>query len=111
MMTNMQPSRVRTDVMRRVHIIHTVEPLLTTMVASIVLFVVGLWGIGREVWVARVLHNMPSWSNVGAVAHFYLAAFLDTRFIVQVLIVLVVATFIWLAYSSAKMLTSFTQFA
>jgi hypothetical protein len=110
MMKNNQ-SAVRAVVMRRVHIIHTVEPLLTTLSVSLVLFVVALWGIGREVWVARVFQNMPSLTNISAVAHFYLAAFMDTRFIVQVLVVLVAAAFVWFAYNSTKMITSFARFA
>jgi hypothetical protein len=51
---------------------------------------------------------MPSPTNVTALLHFYVVAFLDTRFIVQVLSVIVIATFIWLALSTVRMLKDVT---
>ena len=57
------------------------------------IFILALWGIGREVWVANVLQNSPG--NLFDLAHFYIAAFTHTSFIVQVLMLL---TFISLLY-------------
>ena len=90
--------------MSRVHTIHALQLVLSTTVASVVLFVVALWSIGREVWVSRVLQNMPSLSDTSAVLHFYLAAFMDTRFIVQVLAVLTIGAFVWFLYNAVAML-------
>jgi hypothetical protein len=107
---NMTNSPIQSIVMRRVYFIHTAAPLLSTMLVSSVLFIVALWGVGREVWVARVIRNMPSLSNATAVIHFYAAAFLDTRFIVQILSVLVIATSIWLAANIVRILQGMMQF-
>ena len=90
--------------MTRVYSIHTLQMLFSTTVFSVAIFLVALWGIGREVWVSRVLQNMPSLTNVSAVAHFYLAAFMGTRFIVQVLAVVTVGAFIWFVRSAVVML-------
>ena len=74
--------------------------LMSTTVFSVAVFVVALWGIGREVWVGRVFQNMPSLTDFTAVMHFYLAAFMDTRFVVQVLTLLTVGAFVWFVYSA-----------
>jgi hypothetical protein len=100
---NIQPiSRMKTRIMRRVRIIHILQSSVTTTVLSIGIFVLALWGVGREVWVSRVFQNMPSLTNYSAVLHFYLAAFLDTRFIVQVLSILTLGAFVWLAYNVSR---------
>ncbi len=94
-------------VMRRVHTIHMLQPIFTSTTLSIGVFVVALWGIGREVWVARVFQNEPSitnLANLGALAHFYLSAFLDTRFIVQALSILALGALVWFVYTSVRSL-------
>ncbi len=95
-------SLVASVVMTRVHTIRILRTILNTTTLSIALFVVSLWGIGREVWVARVLKDEPalSPSNTIAFAHFYLSAFLETRFIVQALVLLTIAAFVWLVYNA-----------
>ncbi|MGE5541283.1 MAG: hypothetical protein ACM3TU_03330 [Bacillota bacterium] len=76
------------NVMRRVRVIHAVRPLLSTTALGVIVLVLALWGIGREVWVARVFENMPSVADLAAVTRFFAAAFLNTRVAVQVLLVL-----------------------
>lgn len=93
------PNRTKSVVMSRVRTIHTLQSPITTAALSMGVFVVALWGIGREVWVSRVFQNEPSLTNVSALLHFYLAAFLDTRFIVQVLAVIAIASLVWLVYN------------
>ncbi len=92
-------TQIKSVVMTRVRTIHTLRSPLTTSVLSVLVFAGTLWGIGREVWVAHVFENMPSVSNIYAVLDFFLDAFLDTRFIVQVLAVIAIASLIWLAYN------------
>ncbi len=106
----LQSSRIQAMVMRRVHIIYVLELFSTTTVLSFCILLMALWGIGREVWVARVFRNMPSITNVTAVTHFYLAAFLDTRFIVQVLTVVTIGAFVWFVYDFSRQLR-FVRFA
>ena len=97
-------SQLKMIVMGRVRVVHALQLLLSTTVFSVAVFLVALWGIGREVWVNRVLQNMPSITNVSAVAHFYLAAFMDTRVIVQILAIVTVAAFAWFLYNALSML-------
>ncbi len=104
-------SQTKALVMGRVRTIHFLQPLFTATILSIVLCVLALWGIGREVWVARVLADAPSFSNGVAVAHFYLAAFMNTRFIVQVLVLVTVAAFVWFAYSISRTFRFIGKFA
>jgi hypothetical protein len=110
--STMNPSSLlKTLVMRRVRAVHLMREFLTTTTLSVAAFVLALWSIGREVWVSRVFQNMPSLTNIGAVAQFYLAAFMDTRFIVQVLTVLTLGAFIWLTYNIFRLLRTATRFA
>ncbi len=98
-------SSIHTNVMHRVRTIHTLRPLLSEAMLAFVLFAVALYGIGREVWVAKIIANMPSATNVAALTRFMVAAFLNTHFIVQALTVLALAAFVWLAHEMARTLT------
>lgn len=81
-------------VMRRVHLIRILQLVISTAVLAVLTFVAALWGIGKEVWVARVFENAPA--DFSQLLNFYLAAFLHTRLIVQVLAVLTLASFAYL---------------
>jgi hypothetical protein len=87
-MNNPQTNSIHSIVMRRVHTVYLLKTYFTTSVLSVVAFIVALWGVGREVWVAHVFHNMPSVTNVSAVSSFYFSAFQDTRLVVQILVLL-----------------------
>jgi hypothetical protein len=78
-------SSISNTVMRRVRIIHAVRPLLSGTALGSFLFLLAVWGIGREVWVSHIIANMPSVQDISALSRFIIAAFLNTRFIVQVL--------------------------
>jgi hypothetical protein len=52
--------------------------------------------IGRKVWVAKVIANMPNPIHVASVLHFFTAAFLNTNTVVQVLCVATVFSFAWI---------------
>ena len=92
----MSESKIHATVMSRVHTIYFFQSPVTTLTSAAVIFILAMWGIGREVWVARVFQNMPSLVDWDAVLRFYLTAFLDTRFIVQVLSVIAIGAFVWL---------------
>jgi hypothetical protein len=70
-----------------------------------------LWGVGREVWVAKVFENMPSMADVPAVTLFFLRAFQDTDIVVQVLVIVALAALIWFARAFARMATVRPSFA
>lgn len=89
-------SDIHANVMRRVHAIHAVRPLLSGTMLGAVIALVSLYLIGRKVWVARVFENMPNPVHFAALLRFFEAAFLNTTAIVQILCVLTVFGFVWL---------------
>jgi hypothetical protein len=82
--------------MQRVRFIHTLRTLVAGPFAALLLLAISLWGIGREVWVARVFQNMPSTSDVGAFFRFFESAFIHTDIVVQVLCVAAVIALCWM---------------
>ena len=104
-------SSVSRTVMRRVRTIHALRPFFSTATLASLLFLLAVWGIGREVWVAHVLQNMPSMQNVTSVARFFASAFMSTRFIVQVLAVVAVAAFVWAAREITRVFPGVGQVA
>lgn len=97
-------SSIHMTVMRRVHRVHALRVLSSAPIVSALVFALALWGIGREVWVARVFENMPSLAHADAVGRFILAAFMNTESVVQVLSVLALIAFVWLARNSVRVL-------
>lgn len=94
-------SNIEKNVMRRVHVIHALRPIISLGVLSALLAVIALFGIGREVWVARVFENMPHTSDFAILSRFWLAAFENTRLTVQALTLLTVASIVYFARETA----------
>ena len=92
-------------VMRRVRLIRVLRLVISTVVLAVLTFVAALWGIGREVWVARVFENAPR--DFASLPNFYIAAFLHTHFIVQVLTVLTLGSFLYLIVELARLISYF----
>lgn len=90
-----QPSEIERIVMQRVHLIRALRFAVSNSVFSTLVSLLALWGLGREVWVARVLQNAPA--NFLDIPRFYVAAFLNTNLIVQLLVLLIVASALYLA--------------
>ncbi len=90
-------------VMRRVHRIHRLRYVISGQMLAALLVVAALYGIGREVWVARVFENAPH--SLPQLSHFYLYAFEHTRLVVQALTLLTIASVIYLARETAKLIT------
>ncbi len=93
-------SSVSRTVMRRVRILYGIRAATPVFAASF-LFVLALWGIGREVWVAKVFENMSSYADVTGMLSFLASAFLNTDIVVQALSILALGALIWLARSFA----------
>lgn len=87
-------------VMQRVHLIRALRFAISGSVFSMLISAIALWGIGREVWVGRVLQNAPA--DLSSLPQFYFEAFLHTRFVVQALAVLTLASLIYVAYEVAR---------
>ena len=79
--------------MRRVRAIHALRTAAMPAAAFFVL-TFALWGIGREVWVAKVFENVSSVASVPEIVAFFANAFLDTDLLVQVLSLLAVCSLI-----------------
>jgi hypothetical protein len=89
-------------VMRRVRLIRVLRLVISTAVLAVLTFFAALWGIGREVWVARVFENAPP--NIEDLPNFYIAAFIHTHLIVQVLVLLTLASALYLAIETARLI-------
>jgi len=92
---NNSRSNIERIVMQRVHLIRALRFAISSGTLSMLVSVFALWGIGREVWVARVLQNAPP--NILDLPRFYLMAFEHTRLIVQALVLLMLASLIYVA--------------
>ena len=87
-------SSIERIVMHRVRRISVLRILISGSVFAVTLVLLALYGIGREVWVARVFENGPE-GFFGQVL--YLAyAFVHTRFVVQVLSLICFGSFLYL---------------
>lgn len=100
---NSTQSNIERIVMQRVHLIHALRFAVSSGVFSTLVSLLALWGIGREVWVAHVLQNAPK--DILNLPQFYVAAFLHTHFVVQVLVVLTLAALLFVAREIARALS------
>ncbi|MCX6787452.1 MAG: hypothetical protein NTY93_02960 [Candidatus Kaiserbacteria bacterium] len=101
-----EQSAIERVVMHRVRLLRILGLIISTIMLAVLTFVAALWGVGREVWVARVFENMPHANNFAGFANFWFAAFTHTRLLVQVLTLLTLASFIYLARETARALSS-----
>lgn len=88
--------------MRRAYRIRALRFVINGATISGLLFLLALWGISREVWVARVFENAPT--DLSAAFRFYVAAFTNTRIVVQVLCAVALASSVAMARSLAQSL-------
>ncbi|HUX81039.1 MAG TPA: hypothetical protein VMV38_01825 [Candidatus Paceibacterota bacterium] len=104
-MTDTAPrSPIEQAVMRRVRRIRFLRLIFSNTTLAFAVLVLAVWGIGREVWVARVLQNAPT--NIMDLPNFYVAAFRHTRLIVQVLTLSTLASLVYVARESARLVSS-----
>lgn len=99
-------TNIEKNVMRRVRLIRILGLIISTLVLALVTFVLALWGIGKEVWVAQVFQNMPQSGNLGEIGRFYVYAFGHTRLVVQLLAILTFVSFVYLARETIRTLSS-----
>lgn len=99
-----EQSSVELVVMRRVRLIRLLALIISTATLTTLTFAAALWGIGREVWVAQILQNMPPASDPTAFTSFWLAAFGQAALVVQSLTLLTLTSLIFLAREIAKTL-------
>lgn len=89
-------------VMRRILLIRILRLVISTAVLATLTAFAALWGIGKEVWVARIFENAPP--NIGDLPNFYLAAFMHTHIVVQVLTLLTFVSLVYLAWEVVRLI-------
>ena len=99
------PSSIETIVSRRVRRMRVLRVVLSNTALASVVVVLALWGIGREVWVARILQNAPR--DLTRLPNFYLAALRHTRLAVQILSLVTLAALVELARQMANRIMAF----
>ena len=104
-------TNIEKNVMRRVHTIHILRPVFSGFTVCTLVLVVCIFAISREVWVARVLENMPHTNNVTDFSRFWLVAFDNTRLTVQALSLLTIAALAYLARETSRLVSSALTFA
>ena len=104
MNNNFQQSSIEKNVMRRVHLAYILKSILSSAALAAGICILSLWGIGREVWVARVFTNGPQ-SFIGH-AFYLVYAFEHTRLVVQSLCLLTLASLLYLAREVARAISS-----
>ncbi len=97
-------STIEDVVMRRVRRISILRIIISGSVFFIALALLALYGIGREVWVAKVFSNGPQ-DPLGH-ALYLIYAFEHTRFVVQALVVVCVGSVIYLAREAARLISA-----
>jgi hypothetical protein len=86
-------SNIEAVVMRRVFTAHALRPLVGGAALALVIAVFALWGIGREVWVAKVLENAPA--DYTLAPRFFIEAFINTRIAVQLFTLAALGGILW----------------
>lgn len=96
-------SNIEAVVMQRVRRMHILRMIISGAVFAVTLALIALYAIGREVWVARVFENGPQ----GFFAHslYLVYAFEHTRFVVQALVVVCLASVVYLARETARLIS------
>lgn len=102
--TMIEQTNIERIVMRRVQLIRILGLVISTGMLAILTLVLALWGIGKEVWVARVFQNAPT--DFTNLPDFFISAFGHTRLIVQILAVLSFVSFVYLARATARAVSS-----
>ena len=92
--------------MRRVRIIHALRPFTGRLAAAFVLLGGSLYLLGREVFVAQIVRNVPRTADLSALLGFLESAFLNTTFLVQALTVLALIAGLWLVRECARLTTA-----
>jgi len=93
-------SNIERTVMRRVHTISVLRFILSGSVFAVFILILALWGIGREVWVAKILENGPI--DIFGKFQYFFYAFDHTRLVVQALVLLTLASSVYLARAVAR---------
>lgn len=99
-----EQTNIERAVMRRIRLIRILGLVISAVTLAVLTLVLALWGIGKEVWVARVFQNAPA--DFAHIPNFFISAFGNTRLIVQALALLTFASFVYLARAAIRAIAS-----
>jgi|CXWL01.1.fsa_nt_gi hypothetical protein len=89
-------------VMGRVRTIYAVRPFLSNVALSSYILLGSLFGIGKQVFVAQVFHNVPSGSSFLRIGDFFISAFANTTALVQALSFIVLVAFVFVSREALR---------
>ena len=95
-----EQTNIEKIVMQRVRRMRILLLIISTLTLAALTTVAALWGIGKEVWVARVFENAPH--DFFGRAQYLWYAFTHTHVIVQSLSILTLGSLILLARELAR---------
>lgn len=96
-------SQIKQNVMRRVHTMHLLRPLVSTTALAGVVMIVSVYELGRLVFVAQVFRNMPAVQDISALLQFFVSAYLNTDVAVQLFTLLAIFGVAWMVRDIARM--------
>ena len=99
-----EQSHIERIVMRRIRLLRILGLVISTGMLAVLTLILALWGIGKEVWVARVSQNAPE--DIIRLPDFFFSAFGSTRLVVQALALLSFASFVYLARATVRALSA-----
>lgn len=99
--------------MASVGVIYTARSLVGPVALKIYLLALSLWSIGRLVWVSKVFDNFGTVSKGGleSIATFSLVAVTHTTVVVQLALVVTMATLVGLCIDMVRKQKTLTTFA
>lgn len=89
---------LKSRIMRRVYIVSYMRMALSLMAVKLYAIALGLWQVGQNVFVARVLENSPGVHQPLAEFSFFAHAFTKTEIFVQILVLGLLTLAVWLVF-------------
>jgi len=110
-MTDMNKSNIQRVVMGRVRTAYWLRRATSSTILAGAACAFAVLGLGHEVFVAQVIANMPAFTDVSAVARFFISALINTTYVVQLLVGVGVIAFVWLIADGLRNIRGLRSFA
>ncbi len=89
-------TQFKTETMRRIYTLFFIKKLSGRIAIKSYILLVLIYLQSKLIFVQAVLHNMPSPTDIPALYHFYTYAFLNTRALVQITIIVALTTIVFM---------------
>ncbi|OGZ03711.1 MAG: hypothetical protein A2648_02030 [Candidatus Lloydbacteria bacterium RIFCSPHIGHO2_01_FULL_41_20] len=101
-----ETKQFKTETMRRIYTLFFLKKLSGRIAIKFYILLVLIYLQSKLIFVQAVLHNMPSPTDIPALYHFYTYAFLNTRVLVQVTVIVALTTLVFMLRDFFKKDTS-----